>query len=273
MLPVYYINLARRTDRREFMERQFDALGLAATRIEAATPADISETQRLALPGSIWSQAPTDMACVLSHRRAWASVAEGGRPGGLVLEDDVVLDPCIAGYLADDILERTRVPLLRVETAARRVRLGSRATRLWDGAEVRHLLTTFPAGGAYIISRRVAAAAAVDDAALLMEVDRYLFGRGGRWLTEVTVGQAVPAPCIQLEFLEASAAAPLAASDLTPGRRARPINDTPSARRARRSANLHYTMTVLARRLADPASLFAPKLKVPFAGTARLQDA
>lgn len=271
-IPVFYINLAARRDRRDFMERQFDQLGIAAQRIEAATPADLTDAQRLALPGSIWSQSPTDMACALSHRRAWSALLEASSPAGLILEDDVVLDATIAAYLGNDILERTGVPLLRAETAGRRVRLGSRATALEAGAEVRQLLTTSPAAGAYIISRAVAAAAIVDEALPLMEVDRYLFGRGGRWLGEVTVGQAVPAPCIQLEFLEAFAPAPLAASDLAQGRRARPVNDTLEARRGRRMANLRYTLSVIARRLADPASLFAPKLRVPFAGKAALRD-
>ena len=45
-MDIYYINLARRTDRRDFMEAQFQKLGLAATRIEAVTPADISEELR-----------------------------------------------------------------------------------------------------------------------------------------------------------------------------------------------------------------------------------
>src|SRR5690606_32587268 len=36
-LPIFYINLAARRDRREFMESQLRAMGMAAVRIEAVT--------------------------------------------------------------------------------------------------------------------------------------------------------------------------------------------------------------------------------------------
>ena len=45
MIPLYYVNLASRPDRREFMDAQFARVGLAATRIEAVTPAATSITR------------------------------------------------------------------------------------------------------------------------------------------------------------------------------------------------------------------------------------
>ena len=41
-MKAYYINLARRTDRRASMDAQLARLGIDAERIEAVTPADIS---------------------------------------------------------------------------------------------------------------------------------------------------------------------------------------------------------------------------------------
>jgi glycosyl transferase, family 25 len=40
-LPLFYINLARRVDRRRFMEKQFAESGIAAERVEAFTPEEV----------------------------------------------------------------------------------------------------------------------------------------------------------------------------------------------------------------------------------------
>jgi hypothetical protein len=40
-LPVFYINVAARTDRRDFMESQFAELGIPVERIEAVLPDQI----------------------------------------------------------------------------------------------------------------------------------------------------------------------------------------------------------------------------------------
>ena len=265
MLPVFYINLARRTDRRVFLERQFAALGIRAERIEATTPDDLTTEQRAALPGSAWGQAPSDMACALSHQAAWTRVVRRGLPAAVILEDDVVLGRGFAACLADDLLDRSGYGLIHLEAWPRPLRLGSRSRPLAGDIVLRTMITTLPGAGAYLISAAVAAAAAADAAAPLMEVDRYLFGRGGRWLTEIEVGQAVPAPCLQLEFIDRAATGP-AASDLGAGRRARAPNPSPAARRERNRANLRYTLAVAARRLRDPATLLASRIEVGFAG-------
>ncbi len=265
MLPVFYINLARRTDRRVFMERQFAALGIGAERIEAITPDDLTAGQQAALAGSAWSQGPADMACALSHRAAWTRVVRRGLPAAVILEDDVVLGRGFAACLAEDILARTGYGLAHLEAWPRPMLLGSRSHPLVGDIVLRTMITTLPGAGAYLISGAVAAAAAADDAAALMEVDRYLFGRGGRWLTEIEVGQAVPAPCLQLEFIDRAATGP-ARSDLGTGRRQRRPSSSPASRRERSRANLRYALAVALRRLRDPATLLASRIEVGFSG-------
>ncbi|MBK8086290.1 MAG: glycosyltransferase family 25 protein [Devosia sp.] len=267
MLPVFYINLARRTDRRVFMERQFAALGIRAERIEATTPDDLTAEQRAVLPASAWGQGPSDMACVLSHRAAWTHMVRRRLPAAVILEDDVVLGRGFAACLAEDILDRSGYGLIHLEALPRPILLGSRSRPLAGDIVLRTMITTLNGAGAYLISAAIAAAAAADAAAPLMEVDRYLFGRGGRWLTEIEVGQAVPAPCLQLEFID-RAKTGAAASDLSAGRRERTSNPSPAARRERNRANLRYSLAVLARRLRDPATFFSRRVEIGFSGPA-----
>lgn len=265
-LPVYYINLTQRADRRAFMEEQFERLGIGAERIAAVGVTEVPADLREAAARSIWEQTPASLACALSHRLAWTTMVEKRQEAALILEDDVVLADGIAAFLAPDVLERAGLHLLRLETYGRRVRLGSTQTRMAPGLAVRRLLTTHPGAAAYIIARPIATPATADPDMPLMEVDRYLFGRGGRWLEEVAVGQAIPAPCIQLDRLDPGSQLPPATSDIAPVRRGAFPNDTKAARSARRAANLRYTLGVAARLIADPAALLAAKAAVPFAG-------
>jgi len=92
-IPVYYINLAPRTDRRQFMEEQFSRLGIVAERIDAVTIADVGET-RMALhadPRNPWAMTRVEVACGMSHEKAWRHMLDAGREFALILEDDAVL--------------------------------------------------------------------------------------------------------------------------------------------------------------------------------------
>src|SRR5207249_2273941 len=99
-LPVFYINVASRLDRRRFMEAQFASLGLSAERIEAATPSEISEPDRRAWcdPSRATWMTEGEFACNLSHLRAWALILERGLTHALILEDDAVLSASLPRF-------------------------------------------------------------------------------------------------------------------------------------------------------------------------------
>ena len=194
VLPVFYINLAHRTDRRAFMERQFAALGIAAERLEAVTPATLDPYWRDLAAGPVGRGrvSPPELACSLSHRRIWQIVAERGLPAAIVLEDDMQLSSGFAALAAATWSDATKPDILRLETQGRPALLG-RATA--DPVPARQIFSPDAGAGGYVIAGK--AAGALADHPLLAEfaVDKFLFGREGPCFYAHALYHAVPALC------------------------------------------------------------------------------
>lgn len=92
-MHVYVINLARRPDRRAFMQQQADRLGLAFDYIDAvdaqSEAPEFAEIEVRTGPHGRISRG--DLACTLSHRKFWRRLLETGEPYAVVLEDDAIL--------------------------------------------------------------------------------------------------------------------------------------------------------------------------------------
>jgi glycosyl transferase, family 25 len=93
--PVFCINLNRSVDRRRHMERQFRGLGLTAQFIDATDGRglDLSAMQKSGLlhpqnEGISGLLTAAEVACCISHERAWRQVVEGAYRYALVCEDD-----------------------------------------------------------------------------------------------------------------------------------------------------------------------------------------
>ena len=150
MLPIYYINLASRQDRREFMERQLAALGLAASRIEAVTadeiePADADRYCNPAYPSFLRKR---ELACTLSHERAWRAMLEGGHAAGLFLEDDAVLSPLLPSFLQE--ASAIDADLIRIEKSNRIRVYPARGTGV-SGIAVREFRSTPMGAAGYVL--------------------------------------------------------------------------------------------------------------------------
>lgn len=91
-MHIYVINLARRPDRKAFMEQQAAALGLSLDFVESvdalALPDDLGVRVRKGLHGRL---SDGDLACALSHRKVWQRIVESGEQYAVVLEDDAIL--------------------------------------------------------------------------------------------------------------------------------------------------------------------------------------
>nr|WP_180040540.1 glycosyltransferase family 25 protein [Acinetobacter sp. YH12100] len=85
------INLKSSQDRRDFQKRQFGKLGLDFEILEAFSVADLSEEQYQKF-GFGWQRPlrKVEVACFLSHQKAWEEVIKRNQPC-LILEDDAVL--------------------------------------------------------------------------------------------------------------------------------------------------------------------------------------
>lgn len=100
-MQVLIINLARSTERLAFQQKQFARLGLSFQRLDAVSVDEISEEvyQRL---GFGWQRPlrKVEVACFLSHQKAWEIVVQTNAPA-LILEDDAVLASHVPQLLKD----------------------------------------------------------------------------------------------------------------------------------------------------------------------------
>lgn len=133
-VPIFYINLANRPDRRERMERIFAERGLSATRIEACTPDTIPPEYREIYEKADRAKrlADVEMASLSSHLLAMRAIVESGAPAGVVLEDDVRIARAF-GRQVRDLAERADFDVVRLETFQETVRLAKPARPLSDG--------------------------------------------------------------------------------------------------------------------------------------------
>lgn len=202
-LPIFWINLASRTDRRAYMERQFERLGLAAERIEATTVADLLSARVAAATDgrATWPMMPVEVAALESHRGVWRLIAERQLGAAAIFEDDVVLHDSFPPLMTQDLLARCRTELLKLETTRVPTHLSHPEAALSREFTVRRLLGTTIGAGAYVIGASLALRMLDDPRSARMEVDRYLFGRGGPHLFGTGARQVFPAPCIQLSIL------------------------------------------------------------------------
>ena len=253
--PIFYINLDTRPDRRAFMEGQFARLGLTAQRIEAATPADVPPEviEHGTGRSNPWPMTSGELAVSYSHRRFWEALIASGQPSALVLEDDTVLHPTLPALLSSGPLRRCDTGLLRLETTGNPVHVGTHGVRLTEGLTAHRLLGNTYGSAAYMLNAALAARMLRDPRWNRVEIDRYLFGRGGPHLFASRVKQVVPAPCIQLNFVEPGGTA---RSDVIAGRIEREARPLGRIARLRRDATLiPYVANLGARLLLDPTAL------------------
>ncbi|WP_367947487.1 glycosyltransferase family 25 protein [Acinetobacter sp. BY484] len=90
-MNILIVNLKTSRDRLDFQKKQFEKLGLNFEVLEAFSVANLSEEQYQKL-GFGWQRPlrKVEVACFLSHQKAWEEVLNRNQPC-LILEDDAVL--------------------------------------------------------------------------------------------------------------------------------------------------------------------------------------
>jgi len=263
VLPIYFINTARRTDRRAFMERQFAALGLAATRIEAVTPETIDPTviARFCNPPSGRRVREKELANNLSHQMAWRAFIAAGAPAGVVFEDDGRLSERLPEFLAlvsDGVPDG--VDVIKFETLGRRaLRLSPRRPVALGTFELRRLLSTHFGACGYVITRNLAEEVLADPLVNTTVNDAYLFSREGPILYRRQVYQCLPALSIQLDQDGDTRQSPTARSDV------RNTNQVPKSRLRRIAENLHSASRDARYFGGEWRGMLGPRHPIPFA--------
>lgn len=204
-MRIYYINLARRTDRRVLIEGELTRLGLSAERIEATTPDDIpkSDIARYCDPNRYRFVSPPELACTCSHLAAMQRLIESGAPHALILEDDVVLGHRLPTLLAAYDAAPPAIDLLRLETDDVLARLAPRPdSHLAEIACHRYFFGAYGAA-AYVVTRD-AATRLLADASLRFHPIDIVFDSYARASQPFVVRQAVPALAMQRDRMPGS---------------------------------------------------------------------
>lgn len=248
-LPIYFINLASRADRREHMEVELAQLGLVGERIDAVTRDRVPPDLHTGVP-------PSYIASRLSHMSAWQRLVESGAPAAIVLEDDVIFAPAFVDFI-DPAVTGLGADLIKLETYRRRVLLGATARAVGAASQVRELQSSHFGAAAYLISADAARRALAEPSLSRLHTDRFLFGRGGPHLLRRKVLQADPAPCVQLMKTKGNARTETAGSDLAASK----------DRTAHKlGAHADHFARLLKLALRDPGAITRRRRTVRFAG-------
>jgi len=194
-LPVFYINLARRIDRRRFMEEQFTRLGVSAERVEAVTAAEIPESDASAYcnPRKGRWVTKSELACSLSHRSIWQIMADRAMPAACILEDDARLSPKFTQALdaASGLL--SKLDLIKIERRHMPVAIGGKFAELTSEIAL-HRLYTFNYGSCgYLISLKAAGMLLAKSVRYDVPLDNILFNPAEAAFHKLAIGQTVPA--------------------------------------------------------------------------------
>ena len=157
-IPIFLIGLERATGRARLMEQELQNAGLSATRVNAVDCADATREDFLrdCRAEGPWGFFHTkDMACTLSHAKAWEALTDSGAERALILEDDVFLTPELANWLNDASWWPADAHIVRFErwrSTKLNVALGrKRLSHL--GRDLRLMRSRHPGGAAYALTR------------------------------------------------------------------------------------------------------------------------
>ena len=158
-LPIYYINLASRPDRREHIESELAKVGLRATRINAVTPADLSpdDLDRYCNKSRPRYLMPAALSCTKSHIKAWHCLIDETRADwALILEDDAVLSTKLPSFLDEFLASPPPVDIVQLHWN-KHVRILPAIRTMVCGVQLHPFRSTLAGTNAYLISREAAA--------------------------------------------------------------------------------------------------------------------
>lgn len=269
-MRAYYINLGRRPERRETMERRFGALGIACERVDAITPADITPEQRARFcdPTAYRWQTEGELACSLSHAKAMRAFLTTADSHAAIFEDDAILSAALPELLEAFAAAPGAIDVLRLETDNGPLRLRPAPEARLGAFGIYQLYNAGGGAAAYVVSRR-AAQRILDGTEILASLtDQALFNPQAPISRSLIVRQLVPALAIQEDRV-----APLEqrnrlqSSDLEPLRRDRDALDGVNFwRRARYNAYDFWQREIVdgMRKLWNRYALGVTKTDIPF---------
>ncbi|MFZ2103339.1 MAG: glycosyltransferase family 25 protein [Oricola sp.] len=199
-MKAYFINLDRSPERLDYMVRTLDGLGLDHERVAAVDGRGLTQEEI----HRAYTPAPGDkridngtIACFMSHRRVWQRIAEESDPFALVLEDDELFGENAREILGNTDWVPASADLIRLETVRRHTVWDRRPITSVLGRDIVRLRHVHLGAGAYIVSRKAAAALHARTEPFRFAVDYTLFEPRCADFCGFDVLQMAPALCIQ----------------------------------------------------------------------------
>jgi glycosyl transferase, family 25 len=200
-IPAYVINLDRRPDRRDFMARQLDAIGVGWERLaalDAQTVGDARLAEEVALSNHLIPMGRGSQCNACNHFTIMRRLVAERAPAALVLEDDIELSPEVADFVRSADWLPEGIGIVRLEKWSRRASsklLGPPIGRSpVAGRTICRLHSRIGGSGAYVITRRAAARLLEGKGILRHPIDHLLFNLNISPLArEVGLALVVPA--------------------------------------------------------------------------------
>lgn len=254
-MKIYFINLDRSPGRLDWFMAQVAGMDVTTVRVPAVDARQLPEQEfeRLRrLSSGVNSMSPAEMACLLSHRKAWALVAEGEDDWAFVAEDDIHFSADAASFLKSDRWIPAGVDLVKAETDLKRHELSFKTWGEPFGHELRRLKSAHVGSGGYFVSRVAARKLIAYTDGHCEPVDVILFSSTEGLLQELTALQLSPAICVQDVWIVPNAAADGVLSSGIAEDRVQFHRSDPRSARRRGSAKVVHEIGRIGRQIARP---------------------
>ncbi len=253
-MNIYFINLDRSPGRLDWFMAQVAGMDVATVRVPAVDARQLPEEEfeRMRLMSSgVNSMSPAEMACLLSHRKVWALVAEGEDDWAFVAEDDIHFSADAASFLTSDRWIPAGVDIVKAETDLRRHELSFKTWGEPFGHELRRLKSSHVGSGGYFVSRSAARKLLAYTERHCEPVDVILFSATEGLLRDLIALQLSPAICVQDVWIATAANEGVLSSGIAEDRLQFHRSDPRSARR-RGSAKAVHEIGRIGRQIVRP---------------------
>lgn len=226
-MNCYIINLDRSADRLAFMSRQIgflkkqpggeninpvrlpavDASGLSNDETDAVYDKDFDSFNARYFPNVVQPGGLTrgEIACFLSHRKAWQKIVDAGEPYAAVFEDDIIFSDKAVAFLGKTDWIPSDADLIKLEVMTRKLIVDETPSKTVNGKEVVRFHNTNMGAAAYIISEKAAVRLLQLSQRFYVPVDHFMFGSLFPFFGQFNCYQVMPAVCIQDKELNGEA--------------------------------------------------------------------
>jgi len=180
-IPVFLVNLARRTDRLERVSAHLEMRSIEFERIDACDGQNAAESvldEACADRGPLGLIGPGPRACAVSHCRAWERFLAGPASHAVFLEDDITVAADMASLLRNfDWIpaDAAAIKLEKYNLGISWVLMGGSVGKTPSGRDIHPLLSRHSGTGAYLLSRAGAERGLRERGRLAVPIDHGLF--------------------------------------------------------------------------------------------------